>query len=351
MSKRQLMKGNEALCQATLDAGCSCFFGYPITPQNQVPERLSYLMPKAGRVFLQAESEVAAINMIYGAASTGVRAMTSSSSPGISLMQEGISYMTGADLPAVIINVMRGGPGLGNIAPSQSDYFQATRGGGHGDYRLLVLAPSSVQEMYDLTRDAFELADKYRNPVMVLADAILGQMMEAVTITREPQPVPELKPWGAHGTKKGSRTVINSLYINPPDLEAVNKRLQAKYDQMRDEDLRWKESDIDGADIVFIAYGSSARICTTAINLLAEKGIKAGLFRPITLFPFPYERLSEISKTAKKLLTVEMSLGQMIEDVRLATQDRCPLSFYGRTGGIIPTPEEVAAAALKELGK
>lgn len=351
MSKRQLMKGNEAICHAAIDAGCMCFFGYPITPQNQVPEYLSLLMPKAGRVFLQAESEVAAINMVYGAASTGVRAMTSSSSPGISLKQEGISYIAGAELPAVIVNVMRGGPGLGNIAPSQADYYQATRGGGHGDYRTLVLAPSSVQEMYDLTRDAFDLADKYRNPVLVLADAILGQMMEPVTITREPLPLPEPKPWGARGMRKGSRTVINSLYIDPDKLEEVNIRLQQKYQQMHDEDLRWEEMQLDDADIIFVAYGSCARICQTAIDNLAAQGIKAGLFRPITLYPFPSEPLQRVSESAKRLMVVEMSAGQMIDDVRLAAECHCPISFYGRPGGVIPTPDEVAEAARKELAK
>lgn len=349
MNKRQLMKGNEALCRAALDAGCLCFFGYPITPQNQVPEYLSLLLPKAGRVFLQAESEVAAINMVYGAAATGVRVMTSSSSPGVSLKQEGISYMAGAELPAVIVNVMRGGPGLGNIAPAQSDYFQATRGGGHGDYRTPVLAPASVQEMYDLTRDAFDLADKYRAPVLVLADAILGQMMEPVLITREPLPVPAPQPWGARGTRKGSRTVINSLYIVAEQLEALNLRLADKYAQMAREELRWEATDTDDTDVVFVAYGSAARICQTAITLLAERGVKVGLFRPISLYPFPTEPLRQLSERVKRLMVVEMSLGQMIDDVRLAVEGRCPISFYGRTGGVIPTPEEVAEALLREI--
>ena len=347
MNKRQLLKGNEALCKAAMDAGCSCFFGYPITPQNQVPEYLSLLMPKAGRVFVQAESELAAINMIYGAASTGARVMTSSSSPGISLMQEGISYIAGADLPAVIINVMRGGPGLGNIAPSQSDYYQSTRGGGHGDYRTLVLAPSSVQEMYDLTRDAFDLAEKYRNPVLVLADAILGQMMEPTTITREPQPVPPPLPWGTRGTRKGSRTVINSLYIDPVKLEAFNRQMLEKYDRMAREDVRWEERIPENADVVFVAYGSAARICTTAIEHLAAQGITAGLFRPITLFPFPTEALRVVGERAKKLMVVEMSAGQMLEDVRLTMEGRCPIGFFGRTGGVVPTPAEVTEATSK----
>ena len=344
MNKRQLMKGNEALCIGAIDAGCSCFFGYPITPQNQVPEMLSLLMPKAGRVFLQAESEIAAINMVYGAAATGVRAMTSSSSPGISLKQEGISYIAGAELPAVIVNVMRGGPGLGNIAPAQSDYFQATRGGGHGDYRTLVLAPASVQEMYDLTRDAFDLADKYRNPVMLLADAILGQMMEPMLISREPIPVPAPQPWGARGIRKGSRTIINSLFIAPDALEETNKRLQAKYERMHREDIRWEQYGTEDADVIFVAYGSSARLCQTAISLLAEQGIKAGMFRPITLYPFPSEALRKASEGTKKLMVVELSAGQMVEDVRLALEGRCPIGFYGRPGGVVPTPEEVAEA-------
>ncbi|HEY3377521.1 MAG TPA: 3-methyl-2-oxobutanoate dehydrogenase subunit VorB [Armatimonadota bacterium] len=351
MSKRQLMKGNEALCTAAMDAGCACFFGYPITPQNQVPEYLSLLMPKAGRVFLQAESELAAISMVYGASGTGVRVMTSSSSPGISLKQEGISYMAGADLPAVIVNVMRGGPGLGNIAPAQGDYFQATRGGGHGDYRTPVLAPASVQEMYDLTRDAFDLADKYRTPVLVLADAILGQMMEPVTLTREAQPVAEPKPWGARGTRKGSRTVINSLFIDPVALEAQNARLQEKYARMAREDVRWDEKIPADAEVVFVAYGSSARICQTAIKLLAAQGITAGMFRPISLYPFPTEALRDACGRTQRFMVVELSAGQMIDDVRLAVEGRCPVGFYGRAGGVVPTPEEVVAATRKELGK
>lgn len=349
MNKRQLMKGNEALCIGAIDAGCACFFGYPITPQNQVPEMLSLLMPKAGRVFLQAESEVAAINMVYGAAATGVRAMTSSSSPGISLKQEGISYIAGAELPCVIVNVMRGGPGLGNIAPAQSDYFQATRGGGHGDYRTLVLAPASVQEMYDLTRDAFDLADKYRNPVVILADAILGQMMEPMRITRDPLPLPAPQPWGARGIRKGSRTIINSLFIVPEALEETNKRLMAKYEQMAREDVRWEEYNTEDADVVFVAYGSSARLCQTAIALMAEQGIKAGMFRPITLYPFPSEALRKASERTKKLMVVELSAGQMVEDVRLALEGRCPIGFYGRPGGVVPTPEEVAEATINAL--
>lgn len=345
------MKGNEALCTAAMDAGCACFFGYPITPQNQVPEYLSLLMPKAGRVFLQAESELAAISMVYGASGTGVRVMTSSSSPGISLKQEGISYMAGADLPAVIVNVMRGGPGLGNIAPAQGDYFQATRGGGHGDYRTPVLAPASVQEMYDLTRDAFDLADKYRTPVLVLADAILGQMMEPVTLTREAQPVAEPKPWGARGTRKGSRTVINSLFIDPVALEAQNARLQEKYARMAREDVRWDEKIPADAEVVFVAYGSSARICQTAIKLLAAQGITAGMFRPISLYPFPTEALRDACGRTQRFMVVELSAGQMIDDVRLAVEGRCPVGFYGRAGGVVPTPEEVVAATRKELGK
>jgi 2-oxoglutarate ferredoxin oxidoreductase subunit alpha len=340
------MKGNEALCRAAMDAGCSCFFGYPITPQNQVPEYLSLLMPKAGRVFVQAESEVAAINMVYGAAATGVRVMTSSSSPGVSLKQEGISYIAGAELPAVIINVMRGGPGLGNIAPAQSDYFQATRGGGHGDYRTLVLAPNSVQEMYDLTRDAFDLAEKYRNPVLVLADALLGQMMEAVSLTRPPLPVPAPLPWGARGTRKGSRSVINSLYIQPNELEETNARMAAKYARMAREDLRWEASIPDDAEVVLVAYGSAARICQTAVEMLREQGKSVGLFRPITLYPFPYAALRRVGEQHGRLLVVEMSLGQMVEDARLAMEGACPVGFYGRTGGVVPTPEEIVEAVL-----
>jgi 2-oxoglutarate ferredoxin oxidoreductase subunit alpha len=350
MNKRVLMKGNEAICHGAFDAGCWCFFGYPITPQNQVPEYMSLLMPQAGRVFLQAESEVAAINMVYGAAATGVRVMTSSSSPGVSLKQEGISYLAGAELPAVIVNVMRGGPGLGNIAPAQSDYFQATRGGGHGDYRTLVLAPSSVQEVYDLTRDAFDLAEKYRNPVLVLADALLGQMMEPVTITREPLDPPTPGASSTCGTRTGERTIVNSLYIVPEDLEAVNQRLADKYARMCRDEERWEERIPANPDCLIAVYGSAARICQTAVELLAERGISAGIFRPITLYPFPYAPLRALSERVPRIIVVEMSAGQFVEDVRLAVEGHCPIGFFGRTGGVVPTPEEVVDAVLKQLG-
>ncbi|MHB9131439.1 MAG: 3-methyl-2-oxobutanoate dehydrogenase subunit VorB [Armatimonadota bacterium] len=349
MSERQLMKGNEAICRGAMDAGCQCFFGYPITPQNQVPEYLSYLMPQAGRVFLQAESEVAAINMVYGAAGTGVRVMTSSSSPGISLKQEGISYIAGAELPCVIVNVQRGGPGLGNIAPAQSDYFQATRGGGHGDYRTLVLAPSSVQELYNLTRDAFDLAEKYRNPVLLLADAVLGQMMEPVIIDREPLPVPAPLSWGARGTRKGSRSIINSLFIQPDALEAVNQRLAEKYAQMAREDVRWEEDVPEDTQIVFVAFGTAARVCRTVVEMLTKRGIRAGLFRPITLYPFPTVQLQQVTERTGQVMVVEMNMGQMVEDVRLAVECRCPVGFYGRCGGNVPTPEEIVDAAVAAI--
>ncbi len=289
MMKRQLLKGNEALCRAAMDAGCSCFFGYPITPQNQVPEYLSQLMPEHGRVFVQAESEVAAINMVYGAASTGVRVMTSSSSPGISLKQEGISYLAGAELPAVIVNVMRGGPGLGNIAPSQADYFQATRGGGHGDYRTLVLAPSSVQEMYDLTRDAFELAEKYRNPVVILADAILGQMMEPVSDRSRTATGAAAAPLGrARHAQRHAASIINSLYIVPEESgsgESTTGRRNTR--AWRAKNCAGKSTGRRKRMYAFVAYGSAARICQTAIALLAQRGITANLFRPISLYPVP----------------------------------------------------------------
>ncbi len=349
MAKRQLMKGNEALCKAAIDAGCWAFFGYPITPQNQVPEYLSLLMPQNGRVFLQAESEVAAINMVYGAAATGVRVMTSSSSPGISLKQEGISYIAGAELPCVIINVMRGGPGLGNIAPAQSDYFQSTRGGGHGDYRTPVLAPSSVQEMYNLTRDAFDLADKYRTPVLVLADAILGQMMEAVAIDRAPLEVPMPHSWGTRGMGKEPRKIVNSLYIQPDALEVVNIRLMEKYAQMAREDVRWEETNTDDAEILFVAFGSGARIAQTAAELLTAQGKKAGLFRPITLYPYPSEQLLAAARKAKQVVVFEMNTGQMVEDVRLAVQCERKVHFYGRCGGVVPTPEDLVKATLEMI--
>jgi 2-oxoglutarate ferredoxin oxidoreductase subunit alpha len=342
--QRILMRGNEAIAQGAIDGGCRAFFGYPITPQNQIPDYFALHMPAAGGVFLQAESEVAAINMVYGAAAAGVRAMTASSSPGISLKQEGISYLAEAELPCVIVNIMRGGSGLGNIAPSQSDYFQAVKGGGHGDYRTLVFAAWSVQELYDLTREAFEVADRYRSPVLVLGDAVLGQMMEPVVLPErvvDPAALPR-KPWATDGAKGRRRNIINSLYINPPDLEQVNLRLQARYEAAARE-VCWEGEHLEEAELAIVAYGTAARVATTAIAQARAAGIRVGLFRPISLFPFPSRQIAELATRVKQMLVVELSLGQMVEDVRLAVEGRCPVQLYGRTGGVVATPAEVLA--------
>ncbi len=339
------MRGNQAVAQGAIDAGCRYFFGYPITPQNEIPDYMALHLPEVGGVFLQAESEVAAINMVYGAAAAGKRAMTTSSSPGISLKQEGISYIAGAELPAVIVNIVRGGPGLGNIAPAQTDYFQAVKGGGHGDYRTLVLAPSSVQEMYEHTRLAFELADTYRGPVVVLGDAVLGQMMEPIVFPAEvvdPEDLPE-KPWATTGQHEGPKRIINSLYIVPKDLEQTNLRIAKRY-QEAEKEIRFTHEGVEKGGVLLVAYGSAARVCQTALRLAEKKGLKAGLLRPITLFPFPEKALSEAATKAKAVLVVELSLGQMVEDVERAVAGRAPVHFFGRTAGVIPTPEEVLAA-------
>jgi len=336
------MRGNEALAQGAIDAGCRYFFGYPITPQNEIPEYMARHLPAAGGVFLQAESEVAAINMVYGAAAAGKRVMTTSSSPGISLMQEGISYIAGAELPAVIVNIVRGGPGLGNIAPAQSDYFQAVKGGGHGDYRTLVLAPWSVQEMYELTRLAFDLADRYRTPVVVLADAVLGQMMEPMVLPAEvvvPASLPE-KPWATTGRQGGPKRIINSLYIVPEELERVNQRIYRRYEEAQQE-ARLAEEGLDGEGTLLVAYGTAARVCKTALALVERKGLRAGLLRPITLYPFPGEAIAAAAEKAKAVLVVEMSMGQMVEDVERAAGGKRRVHFLGRTGGVVLSPEEV----------
>lgn len=344
MSERVLMKGNEALAEAAIAAGCRHFFGYPITPQTEVAAYMAKRMPKVNGVYLQAESEVASINMVLGAAAAGVRVMTSTSSPGVSLMAEGISYIAGSDLPMLIVNVQRGGPGLGGIQPSQADYFQATKSTGHGDFHMIVLAPSTVQEMVDLVADAFELGDKYRMPTMVLSDGMLGQMMEPVVL---PEPIgdelPE-KPWAAcgHGGKR-EHNVVNSLYIQPHDLENLVVERYKRYDEIKKKEQRVEEYLTDDAEIIVVAYGASSRISRSAVNKAREEGIKAGLIRPITLWPFPEDSIgkSADSKKTKMFLTVEMSMGQMVEDVRLAVNGRKPVGFYGRTGGVIPTPGEV----------
>ena len=339
-----LMKGNEAIGAAAINAGCRFFFGYPITPQNELPEYMSRELPKVGGVYLQAESEVAAINMVYGAAGAGARVMTSSSSPGISLKQEGISYLAGAELPCVIINVVRGGPGLGGIQPAQSDYFQATKGGGHGDYHLLVLAPSSLQETVELVEEAFDLADKYRNPVMVLADGMIGQIMEPVEI-KPYTPYQNLPPkdWASTGTMDsgGRRRIINSLFLDPAELEQHVLKIYQKYAEMEQHEVRYELYNCENADIIMVAYGTTARIVRTAIEQCERIGIHAGMIRPISLYPFPYHVFDEVVERAKAFLSVEMSMGQMVDDVKIAAAGRKPVYFYGRTGGMIPMPEDI----------
>jgi 2-oxoglutarate ferredoxin oxidoreductase subunit alpha len=350
---KKLMKGCEAIGEAAIQAGCRLFFGYPITPQNEIPEYLSARLPQVGGTYVQAESEVAASNMLYGAAGAGCRCFTSSSGPGISLMQEGISYIAGAELPVVFVNIMRGGPGLGSILPSQSDYLQAVKGGGHGDYRCLVLAPSTVQEAADLVQEAFDLADKYRNPVMVLGDGIMGQMMEPVEFKRtvQPEDLPP-KPWATTGAKGRQANIINSLHLQGESLEAHNWKLAAKYEAMATAECRHEAWRVDGElDVLFVAYGTVARICKTAIDTLAERGVKAGLFRPISLFPYPGEALAKAAEVAKRVLVSELSCGQMLEDVRYHVMGRRPVSFYGRVGGMIMSPDELAAEAFKLSGE
>ncbi|HWP52277.1 MAG TPA: 3-methyl-2-oxobutanoate dehydrogenase subunit VorB [Clostridia bacterium] len=350
----ELWKGNEAIAEAAVRAGCRYFFGYPITPQNEIPEYMSMRLPQVGGCFLQSESELAAINMVYGAAGAGARVMTSSSSPGISLKQEGITYMVGAELPAVIVNVMRGGPGLGTIQPAQGDYFQATRGGGNGDYRTLVLAPNTIQEAVDLTQDAFELADRYRNPVMILADGMIGQMMEPIEWRKQAEMSLPVKGWATTGTTgKRTHNIINSLFIDPAVCEQHNIYLDEKFQKIAKNELRYEEVDAEDAEILLVAYGTPSRIAMSAADLLAQDGIKAGLFRPITLWPFPEMQLRAAIErpSVKAVLCVEMSMGQMVEDVRYAALGKKPVAFCGRSGGIIPTQHEIAAAAKAALGR
>lgn len=349
--EKVLMKGNEAVCAAAIAAGCKYFFGYPITPQNEIPEYMARELPKVGGVFIQAESEVAAINMVYGASGAGARVMTSSSSPGIALKQEGISYCAGAELPAVIVNMMRGGPGLGSIQPSQTDYYQATRGGGNGDYKTLVLAPADVQELVDLTMEGFDKADYYRNPVMILGDGFIGQMMEPVIFKdRSDVEIPE-KPWATVSTK-GERkpNIINSLYLQAEELEAHNHHLQAKYAEMEEKEIKVESFGLEDAELVIAAYGTTSRICKTAISKLEKEGYKVGLIRPISLWPYPFKEYEKINNKCKGVLTVEMNTGQMIDDVKIALEGRMPTYFYGRTGGMAPTPEEVVNKVKEILG-
>jgi len=351
MGERLLLRGNEVIAEAAIRAGCQCYFAYPITPQAELLEHMARHMPGLGRTFIQAESEIAAISMVYGAASVGVRTMTSSSSPGISLMQEGISYLAGSDLPAVIVNVMRGGPGLGDIAPAQADYLQATKGGGHGDYHTIVLAPSTVPEAGELTMLAFDLADRYRTPVMILADGMLGQMMEPVEL---PEPVdvaalPE-KPWATTGAKNRDPNVIRSFDLDPEVLKQMNRALQERYREIEAKEVRCEETATEDADIVIAAYGTVARIARSVVRMARADGIKLGLFRPITLWPYPYQPLRELSKRVRTVLTVEMSAGQMWEDVRLAVCERAKTPFYGELGGVVPTPRSILSEVKKHAG-
>ena len=347
--KKELMKGNVAIAEAAIKAGCHCFFGYPITPQNELIEHMSKRLPKIeGAAFVQSESEVAAINMVFGAAGAGARVMTSSSGPGLSLKQEGISFLAGAELPCVIVNVMRGGPGLGGIQPSQADYFQSTRGGGHGDYSLLVYAPASVQESADLVQKAFDKADEYRTPAIILVDGVIGQMMEPVEIKEHDTVGNYNKDWAVTGGDKESRSVIKSIYLKPEALNDHNKKLQAKYREMIKNEIMYETEQCEDADIVLVAYGTTARIVRSAIKKARAKGIKAGLFRPITLWPFPYEELKEASKNAKKVIVSEMSMGQMIFDVKLGLEGTKPISFVGEAGGIIPTADQIYDKILEE---
>lgn len=336
------MCGNEALAEAAIIAGLDAYFGYPITPQNEITAYMSKRMPEKGKVFVQSESELAAINMVFGAAATGKRTMTSSSSPGISLMQEGISYLAGAELPAVLVNVMRGGPGLGNIAPSQADYFQSTRGGGHGDYKTIVLAPSSVQEMADYMPLAFDLADQYRMTVLVLADGFLGQMMEPVVLNKKPQRKLPPKDWALTGTKNRAQNVVRSLRLKEGALEELNYKLQAKYRQIEKNEVLCEQYKTEDAEIVVIAYGIAARIVRSAVTKARNEGIKVGWIRPITLWPFPTEQINKIADQWRIFLTVELSCGQMVEDVKLAVAGKTPVLFYGRTGGEVPTVEQIS---------
>ena len=349
MSEKVLMKGNEAIAESAIRAGCLHYFGYPITPQTELAAYMAKRMPKIGGVFLQAESEIAAINMVYGVAATGKRVMTSSSSPGVSLKQEGISYIAGSDLPALIINVQRGGPGLGGIQPSQSDYFQATKGGGHGDYHLIVLAPDSVQEMADLTALCFDLADKYRMPAMLLADGTLGQMMEPVLLP-EPSTSTVEKPWAVTGTQcKRPHNIVNSLYLKPEVLEKTNFDRFARYKQIEENEVKYESFMMEDAEYCVVAFGIAARVSKNAVIAARKEGIKVGMIRPITLWPFPKKPLREAAERVKGFLSVELSMGQMIEDVKLATDCRRPVKLCNRAGGMIVSPEEVLAS-IKSLG-
>lgn len=356
MSEKVLMKGNEAFAEAAIRNGCRYYFGYPITPQNEITEYMSRELAKVGGSFVQAESEIAAINMAYGGAVAGGKVLISSSSPGIALMQEGFSFISSTELPLVILNISRGGPGVGSIQPGQADYYQATRGGGNGDYHLVVLAPYSIQEAVDMMGTAFEIAEEYRNPVMILADGVLGQMMEPVVL---PEPVPvidsadiaKVKPWALTGTK-GERphNVVKSLFLKPELLEENIMRIDKKYEKAKENLVKYETYRLADAEVVFVAYGSTARIVEEAMDLLAEEGIKAGMIRPISLWPFPYKAFDEISPTTKVIISAELSRGQMIDDVRIGSNGRYPVTLSGKVGGILITPPEIVADAKKALG-
>lgn len=346
---KELLEGNAAIAEAAIRAGVEAFYGYPITPQTEVLEHFSERLPEEGRVFLQAESEVASINMVYGAACAGVRVMTSSSSPGISLMQEGISYIACSEVPAVVINIMRGGPGLGNVQPAQGDYFQAVKSAGHGDFHMIVLAPANVQEAIDYVVLAFDLADKYRTIAMVVADGAIGQMMEPAELPpMRPIRKPEDRPaWALTGAQGRKPNTVTSLYLGAENLEAVNLQLQTKLKEITANEVRWKEYDTADADLLLVAFGTVGRVCQSVVREARAQGIKVGLLRPVTLWPFPSARLAELAQQVRGTLVVEMNAGQMLEDVRLAVEGRCPVEFYGRMGGPIPLPDEI----LPELTK
>jgi len=345
---RQLCKGNVAVIKGAVLAGCRAYYGYPITPASEIAEAAALYLPEVGGTFIQAESETASINMVYGAASAGVRVMSASSGPGLSLMQEGISYLAGAELPCVIVDVMRGGPGLGNIAPEQSDYFAMVKGGGHGNYRNFVVAPASVQEMADLTILAFELADKYRNPAIVLTDGFVGQMMEPLELEYS-EIVPPEKPWAVKGTAETRKNMISSIFLEPDELEEHQRRMEAKYIRAQQTEARWEEHRTEDADLIVVGFGIVSRVLRSAVDEARKQGIRVGLFRPITLWPFPSKALEAVALRAGKVLVVELSNGQMVEDVRLALNGQRPVEFYGRVGGNVPTVEELLAKVEEQV--
>jgi len=347
---RQLCKGNVAVMKGAILAGCRAYYGYPITPASEIAESAALYLPQVGGTFLQAESEVAAINMVYGAAATGVRVMTASSGPGLSLMQEGLSYLAGAELPCVIVDVVRGGPGLGNIAPEQSDYFAVVKGGGHGSYRNLVLAPASVQEMADLTMLAFELADRYRNPAVVFADAFVGQMIEPLDLEfRESAPV--AKPWAVMGTRDTRQNLVTSIYLEPDQLEDHQREMETKYQEAQQREVRYESYQTDGTEVLLVGFGIVSRVLRSTVEGARQEGIRAGLFRPITLWPFPSQALTQAAVGVQKVLVVELNNGQMVEDVRLALNGKVPVEFYGRCGGNVPSVEEIQAEIRRRLAR